>query len=129
MFKASLFEASLSRAIFFESDFQSFVEILQSFDTCELLRFTLVISEISLCLQILITESLIREDVVLISLESDERESNDSTKSTLIRQHRQSRYIITIAFYFTSKTRADYWLMLSPSALNAVSSAISHYLY
>jgi hypothetical protein len=37
-----------------------------------------------LCLQIVAAESLVREDVVLISLESDRRESNDSTESVSV---------------------------------------------
>lgn len=47
---------------------------------CEPLQSTLAPSEISLCLRLLAVESSVREDVVLISLESDGRESNDSTE-------------------------------------------------
>ncbi|KAF7503417.1 hypothetical protein GJ744_003900 [Endocarpon pusillum] len=58
--------------------------MLLSFSTCEPLRSALATSEVSRSLRILAAESLVREDIVLISLESDGRESNDLMESVSV---------------------------------------------
>ena len=58
--------------------------MLLSFSICKLLWSALAISEVSQSLWILAAEFLIWEDIILISLESNERESNNLMKSVSV---------------------------------------------